>query len=81
MHKNNDTHSYKGWLNSDSFFKRVFAIFGYSTLGSLLIIIPFYAVFFAILFATIGLSGGFDRGDIIDRMHNSDLENSSSTTK
>lgn len=31
-----DTHSYKGWLNSDNFWKRAFGIMGYS-----------YAVMFA----------------------------------
>lgn len=28
-----DTHSYKGWLNSDSFWKRVWAIYGYGAIG------------------------------------------------
>lgn len=32
-----DTHRYKGWLNSDSFWKRAFAILGYSTLASLVL--------------------------------------------
>lgn len=32
-----DTHSYKGWLNSDNFYKRAFAIFGYSLVPMLLI--------------------------------------------
>ncbi len=38
MLKNNlDTHSYKGWLNSDSFIKRALAVIGYSTVGTLII--------------------------------------------
>ena len=36
-----DTHSYKGWLNSDSFWKRAFAILGYSTVAGLIVSIPF----------------------------------------
>ena len=32
-----DTYSYKGWLNSDNFLKRVFAVTGYYTLGSRMI--------------------------------------------
>lgn len=27
--KMEDTYSYKGWLNSDSFLKRAFAVYGY----------------------------------------------------
>jgi len=32
-----DTHNYKGWLNSDNFWKRAFAIFGYSLIPMLII--------------------------------------------
>lgn len=32
-----DTYSYRGWLNSDSFLKRAFGIFGYSLVASLII--------------------------------------------
>lgn len=32
-----DTYSYKGWLNSDSFWKRAFGIFGYYLVASLVI--------------------------------------------
>ncbi len=42
-----DTHSYKGWLNSDSFLKRSFAVLGYNTVASLIIMIPVYALLFA----------------------------------
>lgn len=31
-----ETYSYKGWLNSDSFLKRAFAIFGYGLIPLLL---------------------------------------------
>lgn len=41
-----DTHSYKGWLNSDSFWKRAFAILGYSTVAGLIVSIPFYIIGF-----------------------------------
>lgn len=56
MFKNEvDTHSYKGWLNSDSFMKRALAVVGYSTAGTLIlyaiILIPFLVVmlFFAFI--------------------------------
>ena len=32
-----DTHSYKGWLNSDSFVKRAFATLGYQIVATLMI--------------------------------------------
>ena len=32
-----DTHSYKGWLNSDSFMKRAFAIVGYSLIPAAIV--------------------------------------------
>jgi len=35
--KKEDTHSYKGWLNSDSFWKRAFAVFGYSVVAQTVI--------------------------------------------
>ena len=39
-----DTHSYKGWLNSDVFWKRALGVYGYSFVGSLIIAIPVFAV-------------------------------------
>ena len=51
-----DTHSYKGWLNSDSFWKRAFAILGYNSAASFLIAIPFYFIMFVVMFAMMGLS-------------------------
>lgn len=35
-----DTHSYKGWLNSDHFLKRVFAVLGYLSVAILIAAIP-----------------------------------------
>ena len=35
MTKKEETYSYKGWLNSDSFIKRVFAIMGYGVMGQI----------------------------------------------
>ena len=32
-----DTHSYKGWMNSDSFLKRAFGVFGYNMIPALII--------------------------------------------
>ena len=35
--KKEDTYSYKGWLNSDSFMKRAFAVYGYGLVAGLII--------------------------------------------
>ncbi|MFT5831881.1 MAG: hypothetical protein ACI9SY_000257 [Candidatus Paceibacteria bacterium] len=35
-----DTHSYRGWLNSDHFYKRALAIFGYGIVGYFIMILP-----------------------------------------
>ena len=43
--KTKDTHSYKGWLNSDSFLKRAFAIFGYGLIPMLI----FYGIILGII--------------------------------
>ncbi len=42
-------------LVSESFMKRCFAVFGHSMVASLIIMIPFYAIMFAIIFA-LGIS-------------------------
>ena len=55
-----ETNSYKGWLNSDSFLKRAFAVLGYNTVASIIILIPFYIIFFGIMFAVFGGSGAFN---------------------
>ena len=39
-----DTYSYNGWLNSDKFLKRAFAIYGYTMVAGLIIMIPFYII-------------------------------------
>ncbi|MFT4311814.1 MAG: hypothetical protein ACMXYF_01145 [Candidatus Woesearchaeota archaeon] len=51
-----DTYSYKGWLNSDYFLKRAFAVYGYSVVAGLLISIPIFLLFFifALFFAFVG---------------------------
>jgi hypothetical protein len=57
-HHNTDTHSYKGWINSDSFWKRAFAILGYNTVASFVIAIPIYIIMFVIAmvaFKTLGM--------------------------
>ena len=46
--KKKDTHSYKGWLNSDFFIKRAFATYGYSFVAGLIIILPIYFVIFLV---------------------------------
>lgn len=48
-----DTYSYKGWLNSDNFLKRVFAVTGYYTLGSI-IITAIFLVFLLIIGIFVG---------------------------
>ena len=47
-----DTYSYKGWLNSDKFFKRAFGVLGYYFVGLLTIYIFIITVAFLIGFAT-----------------------------
>ena len=39
-----DTYSYQGWLNSDKFLKRAFAIYGYMLVAGLMISIPIYII-------------------------------------
>lgn len=41
-----DTHSYKGWLNSDSFIKRCLAVLGYASVASVLASIGLYILLF-----------------------------------
>lgn len=43
-----DTHSYKGWLNSDKFLKRCLAIYGYSIVAAFIIMIPLYIIIFIV---------------------------------
>ena len=43
-----DTHNYKGWLNSDNFWKRAFAVYGYSFVASMVVAIPVLVVLFVI---------------------------------
>lgn len=39
-----DTYSYKGWLNSDSFFKRAFSIAGYQMVATLIFQFAFMGI-------------------------------------
>ena len=58
--KGSDTYSYKGWLNSDSFFKRAFSILGYMFVAQLIIQIPIMVIFFIIMMImmmTMGIAG------------------------
>lgn len=41
-----DTHSYKGWLNSDSFIKRCLAVLGYGFVASIIASVAFYVLLF-----------------------------------
>jgi len=55
-----DTYSYKGWLNSDSFWKRAFGIFGYYLAATLaiyivlMILLVILAVFATFVFSISG---------------------------
>ena len=44
-----DTYSYNGWLNSDKFLKRAFAIYGYAMVAGLIIAIPLYIIILLIM--------------------------------
>lgn len=47
-----ETNSYKGWLNSDNFFKRTIAVYLYSLLGNCTIGCIFYIIIFFLLMFT-----------------------------
>ncbi len=48
--RSKETYSYKGWLNSDCFFKRALAVVGYSMIGTFIIYIPIYIMIIIIIF-------------------------------
>jgi len=52
-----DTHSYKGWLNSDSFLKRAFSVLGYMIVAQMIIQIPLIIMFFIIMMITMTIMG------------------------
>ena len=62
-----DMHNYRGWLNSDSFWKRALASYGYNVVGSLMIVIPILALLIALGFflddGTSGVEEGVPRED------------------
>ena len=49
-----DNHAYKGWMNSDSFIKRAFGVFGYSFVAGLIV----QVVLFVVIFVFAMLIGG-----------------------
>jgi len=53
-----DTYSYSGWLNSDKFLKRAFAITGYNAVAALVVygIILAVVIVFFIIFGLVGLT-------------------------
>jgi hypothetical protein len=53
--KVDDTHRYRGWLNSDHFWRRAVANVGYNFVGGLIIGLVIFVVF-AVLAAVVGLS-------------------------
>ncbi len=52
-----DTYSYKGWLNSDSFLKRAFSILGYMFVAQMIIQIPLMIIFFITMMVTMTMMG------------------------
>ena len=46
MVKDKDTYHHKGWLTSDSFWKRAFAIWGHNIIASFVITVALYSLFF-----------------------------------
>jgi len=50
-----DKNNYKGWLNSDSFLKRAFAVYGYGFTAGLITLIIIWG--FAIIIG--GIFGGY----------------------
>jgi hypothetical protein len=55
LKREDDTNSYTGWLNSDSFAKRALAVYGYSAVGSILVSVAILLVVAVVTFV-IGLS-------------------------
>jgi hypothetical protein len=55
--KEKDTYSYRGWLISDNFLKRAFAILGYYSVASL--IISFILLLLLFIFMFFGMMIGF----------------------
>ncbi len=51
--RNGDTYSYRGWLISDNFFKRAFAVIGYYHVAALIIFLPIILLilFIGVIFA------------------------------
>lgn len=39
-----DHYKYRGWLVSDRFLKRAFAVYGYSLVAGLIIVVPIYLI-------------------------------------
>lgn len=53
--KKEETYSYKGWMISDSLFKRSVGVFGHNLLGALIVQIIFFLVLFVIFAVAFGL--------------------------
>lgn len=49
-HSKKDTYSYKGWLTSDNFFKRAFAVLGYSVVAQFFLSLFLFAILIFIKF-------------------------------
>lgn len=62
-----DTYSYRGWLVSDKFLKRAFAIMGHYLVASLIVFVPLYLIMLWVIFYIFGSaamsddSRGYDR--------------------
>lgn len=55
-----DKHEYKGWLNSDSFWKRAFAVWAHYMVANIIIGLIFGAIILS-LFLTMGIGFGFSK--------------------
>ena len=55
--KSKETYSYRGWLLSDNFFKRVFAVVGYYMVGQIFVSLIIFAMFIFFMFWAMFLSG------------------------
>lgn len=51
--KKSDTYSHKGWLNSDSFIKRCFAVYGYYLVASFILSLVAFLIM-GIILLTVG---------------------------
>lgn len=79
-----DTYSYKGWLISDSFWKRALAIVGYNFVGTLILYAPLLVISMVFGFSMLAMLGpseggphnddGYGYGEMMNESDDGDLE-------